>query len=236
MEESNNQAGIDADENMPFPAPTRRAMAILRRQRSLKRNAASQISGAIPFAGNEENMENNLRRTIAALERAGASWVVVGAEALNIYVRPRATEDVDIVVAGGRFAYVLEEMRKEFENPQEVDISAAVRFPGIGIDLVRSTTHALFRIALERAVTKGPLRVPPPEVLLALKFLSCISPWRADVDRKQDALDLIRLYQTVAPHLDRAEATRLAGLAYPGAEREFTALLEKIDRGEEVKI
>ncbi len=181
-------------------------------------------------------MEDNLRRTIAVFERAGASWVVVGAEALNIYVRARATEDVDIVVAGGRFAHVLEEMRREFKTPQEVDISAAVRFPGIGIDLVRSTTHALFRIALDRAVAKGPVRVPPAEVLLALKFLSCISPWRADVDRKQDALDLIRLYQTVAPHLDRAEATCLAGLAYPGAEREFTALLDKIDRGEEVNI
>ncbi len=210
--------------NLPLPDGMQRGMAILRRQRALARNVE------------ESNLEDNLRRTIATIERAGATWVVVGAEAVNVYVGPRATEDVDIVVAGGRFTHTIEEMRKEFENPQEVDISAAVRFPTIGIDLVRSTTHALFRIALERAVEKGSVRVPPPEVLLALKFLSCISPWRADVDRKQDALDLIRLYQTVAPRLDRAEATRLAAMAYPGAEREFTALLDKIDRGEEVRI
>lgn len=181
-------------------------------------------------------MEENLRRTIAAIERSQAEWVLVGAEAVNLYVEPRATEDFDLVVAGGRFAYVLREMGREFGELEQIDVGAATRFPGIGIDLIRSDAHALFRLALERARVQGPMRVPPPEVVIALKFLSAINPWRKPADRKQDALDLVRIYAERVPELDRAEMMRLASLAYPGAEREFAALLGQIDRGEDLKL
>lgn len=181
-------------------------------------------------------MEDILQRAIAAIDRAGADWVLVGAEAVNLYARPRATADVDLIIGAGRLAHVLRELRAEFQSPEEIDISAAVRIPSLNLDLIRSNSHPLFRIALERAVARGSMRIPPPEVVIALKFLSSISPWRAEDDRKQDSLDWIRVYRNQAPQLDRTEMIRLSGLAYPGAEREFQALLDKIDRGEELRI
>jgi hypothetical protein len=220
---------------MALPEPIVRSLRILQRQRAF---AQRVIGGDPPGMAHhpEGDMEENLRRTVAAIEGAGSGWALVGAQAINLFIPPRATEDFDLVVSGGRFAHVLKELRREFGDPPEVDLGAAVRFPTLGIDLIRSTTHALFGVALERAVPRQDARVPPVEVLIALKFLSTVSPWRREEDRKQDALDLIRLYRAQAADLDRAEMVRLGGLAYPGAEREFTALIDKLDRGDEVAI
>lgn len=181
-------------------------------------------------------MEENLRRAVAAIERAGAQWVLVGAQAVNLYVQPRATEEFDLVVSGGRLEHALREIRLEFGDPPEVDIGPAVRLPTLGIDLIKSTSHPLFRTALERARREGDVLLPPPEVLMALKFLSAVSSWRQEEDRKQDALDLIRVYRKVAPDIDRDELIRLGGSAYPGAERQFSAMIDKLDRGEEISI
>jgi hypothetical protein len=40
-----------------------------------------------------------------ALEAAGASYAVIGGCARNVYAEPRATKDVDFVVAGDRTSY-----------------------------------------------------------------------------------------------------------------------------------
>ncbi|MBI4702667.1 MAG: hypothetical protein HY744_16215 [Deltaproteobacteria bacterium] len=220
----------------PLPEPIARALRILRRQRWIAREALGHDPPGCKHHPEEASMEENLRRVLAAIERAGASWALVGAEAVNLYVGPRATEDFDLVVAAGGFEAALREIRLEFNGPPEVDIGAAVRLPTLAIDLIRSSCHELFRIAIDRARPAGPMRVPPPEVVMALKFLSSISPWRHEDDRKQDALDLIRVYRAVGREGDRAELLRLGGLAYPGAERELGELLGKIDRGEPITI
>lgn len=219
-----------------LPEPIRTALRILERQRSLARRALGGDPPGCVHHPEEGMMEENLRRVIGAIERAGAEWALIGAEAINLYVQPRATEDFDLVVSGGRFAHVMEEIRKEFGSPPEVDIGPAVRLPSLAIDLIRSTSHELFREALSQAQKRGDVRVPPPESLIALKFMSAVSPWRKDEDRKQDALDLIRLYRENAPRLNRAEMVRLAALVYPGGDREFTAMLDKLDRGESISI
>jgi hypothetical protein len=104
------------------------------------------------------------------------------------------------------------------------------------VDLIRSDNHALFRLALDLAQEREGVRVPPPELLLVLKFLAAASPWRNAADRKQDAADLIRLVQTLGEALDRTATLAYAKQAYPGAEREIASALERIDRGEDVPL
>jgi hypothetical protein len=106
----------------------------------------------------------------------------------------------------------------------------------LGIDLIRSDNHPLFRAALDRRTKRGDVRVPPPDLLVALKFLSAVSPWRKLGDRKQDAADLINVYQAAGADFEREAAIAYGATAYPGAERELRAILDGIDRGEEVPI
>jgi hypothetical protein len=219
-----------------LPPPIRKALRILERQRSLARRVLGTDPPGCVHHPQEGMMEENFRRAVEAIERAGAEWALVGAEAVNMYVEPRATQDFDLVISGNKFDAVLREIRKEFGAIQEVDIGAAIRLPELGIDLIRSTSHALFRIALERARPREDARVPPAEVLMALKFMSAISPWRKVGDRKQDAADVVKLYEAGGSSLDRDEMIRLAALVYPGAEREFTAMIDKLDRGEAISI
>jgi hypothetical protein len=53
------------------------------------------------------------------------------------------------------------------------------------IDVIKSQTHPLFGEALDRQVQVGGVRVPRLEALLALKFLSAVSPWRSRGDKHQ---------------------------------------------------
>lgn len=48
--------------------------------------------------------------------------------------------------------------------------------------------------------------------------------------------DLSYVYEIAGDGLDRALMTELARLVYPGAEREFGELLDKIDRDEPIAI
>jgi hypothetical protein len=155
---------------------------------------------------------------------------------VKTYVEPRATVGIDFIIDARRLRAVLSELEKDVGAIQTVDMGAAVRVTNLAIDLIRGDNHPLFRAALDAATDKGGVRVPPPEILVVLKFLSAVSPWRRLADRKQDAADLIRVYQALEAEFDRAGAIQLARRVYPGAEREFETVLDRIDRGEDVSL
>lgn len=176
------------------------------------------------------------RRVVARLDRIGAAWTLVGAHAVNVYVRPRATVDLDFVVDGRMLKRILAALEEEFGPLQTTDIGAALRVVNLSLDFIRSDNHPLFRAALDRGEVVGGARVPPPELLVTLKFLSAVSPWRKPGERKQDAADLINVYQSAGADFDRGAAARYAAGIYPGADGDFTAVLDRIDRGEDVQL
>jgi hypothetical protein len=182
------------------------------------------------------DMEEVYRRVVGVLDRLGVRWTLVGAHAVNAYVRPRATVDVDFVVDARMLKRVLTELETEFGALETTDIGAALRVTNLSLDLIRSDNHPLFRAALDRGELHAGARVPPPELLVALKFLSAVSPWRRLGDKKQDAADLINVYQAAGADFDRDAALRYGRTVYPGAERQLEAMPEAIDRGESVPI
>lgn len=182
------------------------------------------------------DLEDVYQRVVGAFGRIGAKWTLVGAHAVNAYVRPRATVDVDFVVEGRMLKRILGELEVEFGGLETTDIGAALRVTNLSVDLIRSDNHALFHAALERGEERGGARVPPPELLVALKFLSAVSPWRRLGDRKQDAADLINVYQSAGADFDREAAIQYGTSVYPGAARELAAMLDGIDRGEDIPI
>lgn len=181
-------------------------------------------------------MEESIRRVIEIFGKVKADWALVGAHATGMLTEPRATQDVDFVVDQARFPEVLEAVRAEFPGLEILDIGPAVRLQPISIDLIRSGTHSLFGEALRSARKIEEWRVPDVESLIALKYLAAIGIWRDRRKRAVDMADLIALYQDHKIRLDRERLIRLGGTAYPGAEREFAALLDRIDRGDPISI
>ncbi|GIW72036.1 MAG: hypothetical protein KatS3mg102_1578 [Planctomycetota bacterium] len=151
-------------------------------------------------------------------------------------MRPRAAEDFDVFVQARRLQAAIEGLRREFGPLTARAMGPAVRLEEIALDRIRSDTHPLFRQGIERALERHGVRVPPAELRAALNYLAAIGPWREPADRKQDAADLMRLCAAGGLRFDRAAATGYAAAAFPGAEREFAALLQRLDRGEPVRL
>lgn len=179
--------------------------------------------------------DDAILQVIDAFDVTGARWALVGAVAFGLRVEPRATGDVDFVVEARFLPAVLARLRSAGLDLHEEDIGAAVRLHGLDVDLIRSSQHALFAEALDRIELVEQWRVPVVEVLVALKHMAAVNPWRARAKRIQDAADLVGLYQT-APAFDRALALRLAGLAYSGASAELADMLDRVDRGGRLEV
>lgn len=181
-------------------------------------------------------MEQTYRRVIRVLERTGVRWTVVGAHAVNTYAEPRATVDIDLVIDARMLPAALDALEREFGELVVDDIGAAERVKNLSVDLIRSDNHVMFRAALDEALDRGGVRVPPPELLIALKFLAACSPWRRAAERAQDIADLIKVYEAVGTTLDRDRMFGYASQIYPRAEQELADLLDRIERGEKISI
>jgi hypothetical protein len=190
------------------------------------------------FGGKRRTMaEADIARVVQIFQQVNVRWALVGAHAVGLLTEPRATADFDFIIDDRKLKAVLAALERAFGELDLAEIGAAVRLRAIDVDLIRSTNHPLFKEALDRTRKVNDWMTPEPEVLLVLKFLAAVNPWRASDRRAQDVVDLRSIYRAVGrDDLDVPLMRKLAGLVYPGAEREYDALLERIDRGEPIQI
>jgi hypothetical protein len=190
------------------------------------------------FGGKRRTMaEADIARVVQIFQHVNVRWALVGAHAVGLLTEPRATADFDFIIDDRKLKAVLAALERAFGELDLDDIGAAVRLRAIDVDLIRSTNHPLFKEAQDRTRKVNDWMTPEPEVLLVLKFLAAVNPWRASDRRAQDVVDLRSIYRAVGrDDLDVPLMRKLAGLVYPGAEREYDALLERIDRGEPIQI
>ena len=179
--------------------------------------------------------ETDIARVIEVFEANHVGWALVGGYANGLVTEPRATVDFDFIVEDAKIDSVVRALAEELGELDANDLGAAVRLRAIDVDLVRSTTHPLLRIALECTRTIGDWRVPRTEILVVLKFLNTVSAWRDRSKRMQDLADICFIWHA-ASELDRALMGELSALVYPGAKRDLSELLDKIDRGEPISI
>lgn len=206
--------------DMTLPAAMRESLGILQSQLWLQTREFAPV-------------EENVSRIVKALQQSGVAWAIIGAHAVNLYVRPRATVDLDVVIDGRYLKRVLGSLSDEFGEVTATDIGAALRISELALDIIRSDMQPVFRKAIDLAIDVDGVPVAPPELLIVLKYLAAVSPWRQAADRKQDAADLIRLVQTLGEDLDRDAAQRHAEGSFPGAPAQLAALFDQIDRGED---
>ncbi len=181
--------------------------------------------------------EADIARVVAIFGQTGAGWALVGAHAIGVLTEPRATADFDFIIEEPKLRAVLTALEAAFGDLDIDDIGAAVRLRAIDVDLIRSNNHILFREALARTRRVNDWNIPRTEVLLALKFLAAVNPWRASDRRGQDIVDLRSVYHAVGRDaLDMPLLLELAAHVYPGAEMELATLLDRIDRGEPIQV
>jgi hypothetical protein len=177
-----------------------------------------------------------LRAFVEILETSHVNGALVGTHAVGLVTEPRATPDFDFIVEADKIDFVVRELTRELGELDKNDIGAVIQLRTIDVDLVRSTAHPLLEVALECTRTIGGWRVPRSEVLVVCKLLGTVGSWRARHKRMQDMADLCFIWQAAVSELDRALMLELSELVYPGAEREFSELLGKIDRNEPISI
>lgn len=212
--------------SVALPKTVRTSLAILAATRAIvQRQEGAQV------------MEDRIARVVAVFQQVGAQWALVGAHAVGTLAQPRATADFDFVVEGSKLRAILKALEEELGELDMVDLGPAMRLRALDVDLIRSTTHSLFQEALTHVRPVAGWKIPVPEVLIVLKFLAAVSPWRERTKRMQDFVDLTVLVTAVGrEELDGALMTRLAAQVYPGGEDELEALLGRIERGEPITI
>jgi hypothetical protein len=177
-------------------------------------------------------------QVIAVLNREKISFVLVGAHAVGGWTKkPRATEDVDLVVAERQIKKATRALLAEFPHLEARDEEVVVRLQDrdscdvlIGLIKPRSIYREIFKHT--HAVSQGEqsYRIPSLEMALATKFAAMVSPNRHDDEKHQDATDFIRMVKQNAD-IDDDRLNSLGELVYGGGAK-VCALVQKVRDGE----
>lgn len=183
-----------------------------------------------------------LIEVIRVLNDAKISFVLVGAHGLATWRgKPRATEDVDIVVAAKQLKKAVTVLTASFENLESVDLAVVVRLRDrethdVLIDVMKPFQQP-YREALKHTHTVTidgeSVRIPSLEMALVMKFSAMISINRADEDKHLDAHDFIRMVKN-NPKIDKRELARFATLVYPEADKEILDMVRRVEAGEQL--
>jgi hypothetical protein len=173
---------------------------------------------------------------IRVLIAAKVSFTLVGAHGLGGWTgKPRATEDVDVVVAQRHVKKAVAALTGAFPNLDVDDQPAVVRLRNretrvVAIDVMKpnqSVIHAALKNT--HSVQSGRLtyKVPSLEMALALKFAPMVSLNRADDDKHVDAADFIRVVRHNL-EIDLDQLATLGELVYPGGGKEIVELVRRV--------
>jgi hypothetical protein len=180
---------------------------------------------------------------ITVLNREKISFVLVGAYGLAGWTqKPRATEDVDVIVAGRQHKKAVRALLAAFPDLDADEQEVVTRFRHrntrtVAIDVMKP--NQLYRAAFKHTVRvkmgHQRYRIPSLEMALAMKFAPMISLTRQDPDKLQDAADFSRIV-LANPDIDLKALSALAELVYSGGGREIVELVRRVRAGERLQL
>jgi len=179
---------------------------------------------------------------IRVLTAAKVSFTLVGAHGLGGWTgKPRATEDVDVVVGPRQVKKAVAALTAAFPNLDADDHPAVVRLRdrdtgAVAIDVMKPN-QPVIHAALKNThtVRSGRLtyKVPSLEMALALKFAPMVSLNRAEDDKHIDDADFIRVVRH-NPDIDLDRLAVLGELVYPGGGKEIVECVRRVRAGEQL--
>lgn len=177
---------------------------------------------------------------IRVLSAAKVSFTLVGAHGLGGWTgKPRATEDVDVVVIQRHVKKSVAALTRAFPNLDVDDHPAVVRLRdratgAVAIDVMKPN-QPIIHAALKHTRTiqsgRSTYKIPSLEMALALKFAPMVSLNRADDDKHIDAADFIRVVRHNAD-IDLDQLAALGELVYPGGGKEIVEFVRRVRAGE----
>jgi len=183
-------------------------------------------------------------RVIEVLNEARISFMLVGAHGLGGWMKkPRATQDVDVVVATKHQKKAINALLKAFSRLEVYDLPVVTRLRDretkeTAIDVIKQN-QPLFRAALKKAhivSSEGQTyKIPSLELALALKFAPMVSLYRSDEDKYQDAHDFIYMVKSNAD-IDLETLAELGDLVYPGGGKEIVERVRQVRVGEKLNL
>lgn len=203
-------------------------------ERSLAKSAilsSQQMPQVIPLAD-----------VLKVLNRAKVSYVLVGAHGLAGWrKKPRATEDVDVVVAAKHLKKAVAALTAAFTDLEAVDLPVVIRLrdrasKDVAIDVmkpVQQPYREAFRHTRAVEIDGQPTHIPTLEMALVMKFAPMISLYRQDKDKYQDAHDFICMVQENSDY-DQDKLAQLGDLVYPGGGKEVLELARRALAGEKL--
>ena len=141
---------------------------------------------------------NLLEEVFALLQENGVRFCVIGGQAVNAYVEPLVSLDLDLVVAVGQLEQVSKLMREHY---QVEAFPHSLNFSSPGSDLrVQFQTDPRYADFVERASVREVLGLQLPvaslEDVLQGKIWAALHPERRSTKRKKDLLDIERLLES----------------------------------------
>lgn len=141
---------------------------------------------------------NLLEEVFALLQHHGVRFCVIGGQAVNAYVEPLVSLDLDLVVAVDQIGQVDRMMRERFQVeafPHSLNVSSS------GSNLrVQFQTDSRYGDFVERASTREVLGLQLPvasvEDVLQGKIWAASHPERRSTKRRKDLLDIERLLES----------------------------------------
>jgi hypothetical protein len=181
---------------------------------------------------------------IGLLNDAGINFMLVGAHGLGGWTKkPRATQDVDILVAAKQHKKAVRILLEAFPHLEAADFEVVTRLRDretreVVIDVMKPN-QPLYRVALKHSrlvrTEEQTHKIPSLEMALAMKFGSMISLNRQDVDKLQDVVDFARIVQA-NPQIDLKVLGQLGDLTYPEGGKELLEKVRQVRAGEKLNL
>jgi len=179
---------------------------------------------------------------IRVLNAVKVRFMLLGAHGIGGWIgKPRATEDVDVLVGTRGHKKAVRALLAAFPHLQAEDheVVTRLRDPETGtivIDVMK-TNQPLYRDALKhtQTVESGGQRyqIPSLELALATKFAAMISLTRADRDKFQDVRDFMYIVD-MNPNIDLEKLHALGQLVYNGGGDELVEKVRQVRAGEKL--
>lgn len=181
---------------------------------------------------------------IRVLNAAGVRFMLVGAHGIGGWLaEPRATQDVDVLVALRQHHKAARALVAAFPRLRADDQEVVVRLldgetQKVVIDIMKAV-QPLYREGLKHTRTveaEGETyQVPSLEMALAMKFGPMVSLTHADEKKYKDASDFISMVKHNAG-IDLDKLAGLGDLVYPGGGKEIVELVRKVLAGEKLRL
>lgn len=183
-----------------------------------------------------------LEDVIRVLNNAKVRFVLVGAHGLAGWRnKPRATEDVDVVVAQAHLKKAVKALENAFPKLESVDLPVVIRMRDrqshdVLVDVMKPVQQPyveVFKHTHTTTIEGQKVRIPTLEMALVMKFSAMTSLYRADKDKFLDAHDFMYMVDTNA-NCNEAVLSEIASLIYPDGGKDVVEMVRKVRAGEKL--